>query len=70
MSVDLQLHRQTHIADFAVEKIVCTTNAADATAMAMVLLLVRIIEQVANETRVLQIKNMLIDDKTIKNQRR
>lgn len=41
-------------------------NAADATAMTMILLLVRIIEQVANEARVLQIKNMLMDDKTIK----
>lgn len=41
-------------------------NTADATAMTMILLLVRIIEQVANEARVLQIKNMLMDDKTIK----
>lgn len=45
-------------------------NTADATAMTMILLLVRIIEQVANEARVLQIKNMLMDDKTIKKRRK
>lgn len=36
------------------KEVVGTTDATDATAMTMILLLVRIIEQIANEARVLQ----------------
>jgi len=46
-----------------VKEIVCTANAADATAMTMILLLIRIIKQVANEARVLWIVKQSINKK-------
>lgn len=55
MSVPLQLHRQTHITPLAVEETVPAADAADAAAVAMVLTLVFVIEQVADQTGVLVI---------------
>ena len=42
--VDFQMQRQAHVADLAMEEIVSTANAAYATAIAMVLISVLIVE--------------------------
>lgn len=53
MSDLLQLYRQAHVAPLAVEEPVPPPNAADATAITVVLPLVVIVEQVAYQTCVL-----------------
>lgn len=53
MSIDLQSYGQTHVTHFAMEEILSTTNATNATAIAMILFLISIVEQVTDETGVL-----------------
>lgn len=56
MAVDFQLHRQTHVAHLTVEEPILATDPAYATALAVVLVLVLVIEQVAHQARVLSAK--------------
>lgn len=52
--IDLQLHWQTHVADLAVEEAVLASDPTDSAPVAMVLVLVLVIEQVADEASVLE----------------
>ena len=53
MSVDLELHRKAHVADLAVEEAVLAADPADAASIAMVLVLVLVVKQVAHQASVL-----------------
>jgi hypothetical protein len=53
MSNSLQLNRETHVAPLAVEEAVSASNTANAASITVVLSLVFIIKQVADETCVL-----------------
>lgn len=53
VAIDLQLDRQTHIADLAVKEVFGSSNPTDSTSMTMVLLLIRIVEEVADQTGIL-----------------
>lgn len=55
VSVPQQLHGQAHVADLAVEKAVPPPNPADSTALAVVLALVLIIKQIANQASILKV---------------
>lgn len=60
MTHSLQLHRQTHIASLAVEEPVPASDAANAAALAVVLLLVFIVKQVADQTCILKIAKFML----------
>lgn len=53
MAVDLELHGQAHVADLAVEEALLPADPTNAAAVAVVLVLVLVVEQVAHQTRVL-----------------
>jgi len=55
VAIDLQLDRQTHIADLAVKEVFGSSNPTDSTSMTMVLLLIRIVEEVADQAGILEL---------------
>lgn len=52
----LELYGQAHVAPFAVKETVTASDPADAATVAVVLVLVFIVEQIALQARVLQYK--------------
>lgn len=59
MSCLLQLHGQAHVASLAVEEPVAATHAADPASLAVILLLVLVVKQVADEACVLESKLLI-----------
>lgn len=53
MAFGLQLNRQTHIAHFAVEESIFPSNSTDSARVAVILFLVIIVEEVADEASVI-----------------
>lgn len=57
VSIGFQLHRQTHVTDFAVKESVLPADPTNSASFAVVLVLVLVIEQVAHEAGVLEETN-------------
>lgn len=54
MAIVAQLYRQAHVAHLTVEEVTASAQPTNAAAMTMVLVLVLVVEQIADQARVLE----------------